>query len=258
MTELVHSSVTAGVATLTLDSQPNRNALSPQLMSELAAGLAAAVADNAVRVIVLTHAGRVFCSGADLKATAAATGAGDMPIASVPTLLTALAESPKPVVAQVGGPARAGGIGLIAACDVALAGRSASFAFTEVRLGVVPAVISVPVLPRLLPRAALELCLTGETFDADRAAEIGLLNRVVADPDAELARLTRLLAGCEPKALAATKAMLRRDRSRLSMAADLAAMSALSAEHFASAEAAEGIAAFRQKRPPAWAVQAAD
>src|SRR6185437_67456 len=106
-----------------------------------------------------------------------------------------------------------------AACDIAIGTGNADFAFTEVRLGLVPAVISVPVLPRLLPRPVLELCLTGETFDADRAAEIGLLSRVVADPDAELARLTRLLAGCEPKALAATKAMLRRDRSGLSMAA---------------------------------------
>jgi methylglutaconyl-CoA hydratase len=140
-------------------------------------------------VIVLTHAGRVFCSGADLKATAAATGAGDMPIASVPTLLAALAESPKPVVARVGGPARAGGIGLIAACDVALAGRSATFAFTEVRLGVVPAVI------RCRCRWCWRCGRAGSVphrrvFDATRAAEIGLVTRVVddADLDAEVAR----------------------------------------------------------------------
>ncbi len=130
-----------------------------------------------------------------------------MPIASVPTLLAALAESPKPVVARVGGPARAGGIGLIAACDVALAGRSATFAFTEVRLGVVPAVISVPVLPVLAPRAARELFLTGEVFDATRAAEIGLVSRVVddADLDAEVARYVDMLALGAPGALAATK-----------------------------------------------------
>ena len=249
MTELVHSSVTAGVATLTLDSQPNRNALSPQLMSELAAGLAAAVADDAVRVIVLTHAGRVFCSGADLKATAAATGAGDMPIASVPTLLTALAESPKPIVVRVGGPARAGGIGLIAACDVALAGRSATFAFTEVRLGVVPAVISVPVLPMLAPRAARELFLTGEVFDATRAAEIGLITRVVDDAelDAEVSRYVDMLALGAPGALAAAKDLLAHPSQ------DYAALSALSAERFASSEGREGVAAFAEKRRPFWA-----
>ena len=249
MTELVHSSVTAGVATLTLDSQPNRNALSARLMSELAAGLAAAVTDEAVRVIVLTHAGPVFCSGADLKATAAATGAGDMPIASVPTLLAALAESPKPVVARVGGPARAGGIGLIAACDVALAGRSATFAFTEVRLGVVPAVISVPVLPMLAPRAARELFLTGEVFDATRAAEIGLVTRVVddADLDAEVARYVDMLALGAPGALAVTKDLLTHPSK------DYAALSTLSAERFASSEGREGVAAFAEKRRPAWA-----
>ena len=249
MTELVHSSVTSGVATLTLDSQPNRNALSAQLMSELATGLATAVADDAVRVIVLTHAGRVFCSGADLKATAAATGAAGMPVASVPTLLAALAESPKPVVARVGGPARAGGIGLIAACDLAVAGRSATFAFTEVRLGVVPAVISVPVLPVLAPRAARELFLTGEVFDATRAAEIGLVTRVVDDTelDAEVARYLDMLALGAPGALAATKDLLAHPSK------DYAALSALSAERFASPEGREGVAAFAEKRRPSWA-----
>jgi methylglutaconyl-CoA hydratase len=249
VTELVHFSVAAGVATLTLDSQHNRNALSAQLMSELAAGLAAAVADEAVRVIVLTHAGRVFCSGADLKATAAASAAGDMPIASVPQLLGALAGSPKPVVARIGGPARAGGIGLIAACDIALAGRSATFAFTEVRLGVVPAVISVPVLPLLAPRAARELFLTGAVFDATRAAEIGLVTRVVEDGDldAELARYVEMLGLGAPGALAAAKALLAHP------SADYEALSALSAERFAGPEGREGVAAFAEKRRPSWA-----
>jgi len=191
----------------------------------------------------------VFCSGADLKATAAATGAGDMPIASVPTLLTALAESPKPVVARVGGPARAGGIGLIAACDVALAGRSASFAFTEVRLGVVPAVISVPVLPMLAPRAARELFLTGEVFDATRAAEIGLITRVVDDAelDTEVSRYVDMLTLGAPGALAATKDLLAHPTQ------DYGALSALSAERFASPEGREGVAAFAEKRRPSWA-----
>ena len=220
-------------------------------MSELAAGLATAVADDAVRVIVLTHAGRVFCSGADLKATAAATDAGDMPIASVPTLLAALAESAKPVVARVGGPARAGGIGLIAACDVALAGRSATFAFTEVRLGVVPAVISVPVLPMLAPRAARELFLTGEVFDAARAAEIGLITRVVDDAelDAEVARYVDMLALGAP-ARSPPRRISSPARPRLRGAL------ALSAERFASPEGREGVAAFAEKRRPSWAPSA--
>lgn len=249
MTELVHSTVSEGVATLTLNSPPNRNALSAQLMSELSAGLAAAVAADDVRVVVLTHTGRVFCSGADLKATAAAAGSGDMPIASVPSLLEALAACPKPVIARVGGPARAGGIGLIAACDLALAARSATFAFTEVRLGVVPAVISAPVLPLLTRRAAAELFLTGEVFDAERALAAGLLTAVVddADLDAEVARYARMLGLGAPGALAATKALLRTPST------DYADLAALSARHFASAEGREGVAAFAGKRRPSWA-----
>jgi methylglutaconyl-CoA hydratase len=253
VTELVHSSTAGGVTTLTLDSPPNRNALSPQLMAELAAGLRAAVEDDAVRVVVLSHAGHVFCSGMDLKATAAAGDSAGMPVSAVPELLTQIWESPKPVVARVGGPARAGGIGLVAACDIAVAGASATFAFTEVRLGVVPAVISVPVLPRLLPRAAHELFLTGEVFGADRAAAIGLVNSAVADEvlDEEVVRYVELLGQGAPGALAATKQLLRRP-STGSMAADFAEMAALSAERFASEEGREGVAAFAEKRRPSW------
>lgn len=253
MTELVHSTVADGVATLTLDSPPNRNALSPQLMGELAAGLRAALADPAVRVLVLSHTGRVFCSGMDLKAAARASGAGDMPVTDFPEILTTLWTSPKPVVARIGGPARAGGIGLIAACDIAVAARSATFAFTEVRLGVVPAVISVPVLPRLAPRAAHELFLTGEVFDASRAASIGLVNSAVDDSslDAEVERYVDMLVRGAPGALAAAKEMLRRPAAA-SMADDFAAMATLSASRFAGEEGREGMAAFAQKRPAAW------
>jgi len=244
--------VAGSVATITLNAPERRNALTAELLGHLRSAFDRAEVANRVRTVVLDHTGPVFCSGMDLTMVADVPAA-EQPINAFPVLLQRIWDYPKPVIARVDGKARAGGIGLIAACDIAIGTADADFAFTEVRLGLVPAVISVPVLPRLLPRAVLELCLTGETFDADRVAAIGLLSRVVADPDAELDRLARLLDGCEPKALAATKAMLRRDRSGLSMADDLAAMSALSAEHFASAEAAEGIAAFRQKRPPAWA-----
>lgn len=253
MTELVHFAVGGGVATLTLDSPANRNALSRQLMGELAAGLRSALDDPGVRVVVLSHAGPVFCSGMDLKATARAPGAGDAPVTAFPDILSTIWTSPKPVLARVGGPARAGGIGLVAACDVAVAGQAATFAFTEVRIGVVPAVISVPVLPRLAPRAAHELFLTGEVFGAERAAEIGLVNSAVADEelDTEVDRYVDMLVRGAPGALAATKAMLRRPAAE-SMAADFAAMAALSAEHFAGEEGREGMAAFAEKRPAAW------
>jgi len=253
VTELVHSSVADGVATITLDSPANRNALSPQLMGELAARLRVALDDGSVRVVVLSHAGRVFCSGMDLKATAGAGGATDLPVTAFPEILGTLWTSPKPVLARVGGAARAGGIGLVAACDIAVAARSATFAFSEVRIGVVPAVISVPVLPRLAPRAAHELFLTGEVFGAARAAEIGLVNVAVADEDldAEVDRYVDMLVRGAPGALAATKEMLRRPPAG-SMAADFAAMAALSAERFASEEGREGVAAFAEKRLASW------
>jgi methylglutaconyl-CoA hydratase len=250
VTELVHQAVAGGVATLTLDSPHNRNALSPRLMAELAAGLRAAVADDAVRVVVLASADRVFCSGMDLKATAEA---GDLPVIAFPELLTAIGEAPKPVVARVAGPARAGGIGLIAACDLAVAAQSATFAFTEVRLGLVPAVISVTVLPRLLPQAARELFLTGEVFGGARAAAIGLVTAAVPDEDldAELRRYLDLLGQGAPGALAATKALLRRPPAG-STAEQFVAMAELSARHFGSEEGREGIAAFAERRRPRW------
>ena len=241
MTELVHSSTDAGVTTLTLDSPHNRNALSADAMEQLTAGLEAALADDGVRVIVLSHAGRAFCSGMDLRAR-------DVPVTAFPALLTRISTSPKPVIARVGGSARAGGIGLLAAADIAVATASATFAFTEVRIGVVPAVISVPVLPRMLSRAAHELFLTGEVFDAVRAAAAGLVNVAVPDVslDLEVERYADLLVQGAPGALAATKALLAAPSS------DYVAMAALSAARFASEEGREGIAAFTEKRPAAW------
>lgn len=259
MTELVHLDVAAGRATVTLDSPSNRNALSAQLRRELRAHLDTALADDAVRVIVLTHTGTVFCSGMDLRESRGA-GAGDQGVQEFPDILRTLWTSSKPVVARLAGPARAGGVGLVAACDIAVAARAgadtkgATFAFSEVRIGVVPAVISVPVLPRLLPRAAHELMLTGEVFDADRAAAVGLLNAAVApdELDAAVDRYVDMLALGAPQALAATKEMLRRTPAE-DMAADFDAMLALSARFFASEEGQEGMAAFAEKRPPRWA-----
>src|SRR3954454_2713648 len=250
--ELVHYDVVGGTATITLDSPHNRNALSAQLRRELSSALAAAAADDAVRVIVLTHTGPVFCAGMDLK-EARGAGAGDQGVNEFPKILEQLWTSPKPVVARLAGPARAGGIGMVAACDIAVAVREATFAFSEVRIGVIPAVISTTVLPRLLPRAAHELMLTGETFDADRAAAIGLINVAVDadDLDAEVTRYRDALARGGPKALAGTKALLRRNRAE-DLQDDLRAMTSLSAEFFASDEAQEGMTAFAEKRAPSW------
>ena len=257
--------VDQGVATLTLNSPANRNALSFRLMDQLAAALAAAVADPAVRVIVLSHAGPVFCAGADLRETSAAVASGTpLPVIRVAELLADFWECPKPVIARVGGAARAGGLGVLATADLVVAAASATFAFTEVRLGVVPAAISPVVLSRLTPRGAAELYLTAEPVTAARAAEIGLVTAVVADDelDATVAAYASAMVKGAPGALAATKRLCRDGAGSVlgegpepsAMRTRLTAAAAVSAATFAGPEGREGLAAFAAKRPPAWGV----
>ncbi|MEV8508054.1 enoyl-CoA hydratase-related protein [Actinoplanes sp. NPDC051475] len=250
---LVRTVTAAGVATLTLDSPANRNALSTPLMRELLDALGAALTDAAVRAVVLSHSGPVFCSGADLKETAEARENGRVPAELLADVLAAIWEFPKPVVARVAGPARAGGLGLVAAADLAVCVRDATFAFSEVRLGVIPAVISATVLPRLAPRAAAELYLTGDVFDGARAAQIGLVTKAVeADElDATVGAYCDSLVKGGPLALAGAKQLLRRAPAE-SIRADLADLSTRSAGYFKSAEGREGVTAFREKRPAAW------
>jgi methylglutaconyl-CoA hydratase len=194
--------------------------------------------DDSVRTVVLTHTGPAFCAGADLKTRGA-------PVRLV-EVLTALWELPQPVIARVGGPARAGGVGIVAACDLSVAAPGATFAFTEVRVGVVPAIISVVCLPRLRHGDALELFLTGATFDAARAVDAGLVTAVADDLDAAVAHYVAELRLAAPRAVAQAKRLVRGPL-------DFSAMEQLSQEFFASDEAREGIAAFAEKRPPLWA-----
>jgi methylglutaconyl-CoA hydratase len=263
---LVRVHTARGVATLTLDSPHNRNALSAPLVAELLAALRRAEADEAVRVVVLSHAGPVFCSGADLKETAAALAARSagqapaaLPAARLGDVLAAIWEGGKPVVARVAGPARAGGLGLVAAADIAVCATAATFAFTEVRLGVIPAVISATVLPRLDPRAAAELYLTGEQFDGVRAARVGLVTAAVPaeELDAAVRRYTDALVRGAPGALAGAKELLRRRRAD-TLRDELAALTDLSVAYFGSPEGLEGVAAFREKRDPSWVPRAED
>nr|BFE81044.1 enoyl-CoA hydratase family protein [Planobispora longispora] len=252
---LVHKEVSGGVATITLDSPRNRNALSVRLLGDLEDRLNWALAEESVRVIVLTGTGPVFCAGADLKEQRVEPGeAHEAPVtASFPEIMSMIWNSPKPVVCRLNGTARAGGLGLVAACDFAIAPDSASFAFTEVRLGVVPAMISVTVLRRLDPRAAAEYLMTGETFDAARAQEIGLLTRAVpaGELDATVAHYAGMLLRGGPEALALTKQLIRQVPG-LTVEEGMRRMAELSAQRFTSAEGQEGIAAFMEKRPPSW------
>lgn len=245
-------SVQAGVATLTLDSPANRNALSREMRRRLRDGLAAAENDESVRMVVLDHAGRVFCSGMDLDEASGAT-ADDQGLNEFPALLETIWNYPKPVLATVRGPARAGGIGLLAACDIVVAGASATFGFAEVRIGVVPAIISAVVLPRMVPNVAHRLMLTGEVFDSATALIGGLVDFAVPDAevDATVASQVLALSAGGPLALAATKRLLR-DRSGPALTERFADLLTLSARFFAAPEGQEGITAFREKRPAHW------
>jgi methylglutaconyl-CoA hydratase len=254
--ELVHLGVAGGVATVTLDSPANRNALSRQLSNELAQKLDAAIADERARVIVLTGTGPAFCAGADLTEQRAGNEAGTAQAPPLDVLLTAIWNAPKPVVGRINGPARAGGLGLVAACDIAVAEESTTFAVTEVRLGLAPAMVSVVLLPKLGLGRALELFLTGDPFDARAAAAWGLLTAAAPDGDLDAVvggYIESLLKG-GPRALAATKRIVREVPS-LSMAEAFARMAPLSTEFFASAEGLEGMRAYAERRPPRWAVE---
>jgi methylglutaconyl-CoA hydratase len=240
-------------AWITLDSPGNRNALSEQLVSELLAHLEHAMADAAVRCVVLTGTGSVFCSGADLKSRGAGIareGDAESPLVRVLKLLW---RGPKPVIAGVNGSAFGGGVGLAAACDIAVGVAGARFAFSEVRVGLVPATISVVVVRKLGVHHTRRLFLTGERFDADAARDYGLLHRVV--PEAELAAALQAevdavclggpIAIREAKALVHTVAGLPLDEG-------FAHAERLIGRLFASEEGDEGRAAFAERRPPRW------
>lgn len=232
-----------GITTLTLDSPANRNALSARLVSGLADALDACEADDTVRAVVLTHTGNTFCAGADLTAPAD-------PHAFV-ALLRRIVTLPKPVVARVTGHVRAGGLGLLGACDISVAGPGSTFALTESRLGLAPAVISMPLLPRLDPRAASRYYLTGERFDAGEAARIGLVSIAAEDVDKALVPVLDGLRRASPQGLAASKELVTATvlESFDQYAEDLIARSAAL---FASDEAREGMTAFLERRDPAW------
>ena len=246
MTELVHHDVADGVGTITLDSPHNRNALGRQLVTELLGALEAARDDDSA-VVVLRSADRVFCSGADLSE--ASEGAMEQGTRALVDLQRLIVTHPKPVVVRLAGPVRAGGLGLVASADLAICSDDVTFAFTEARLGVAPAVISLTVLARMTSRAAFDTFLTGRTFDAAEAEAMGLVTRSVpADRlDDEIARVCADLRRAHPQGLAETKALLARDLvARIDAGAD--DMASLSARLFASDGAREAITAFLQRR----------
>jgi enoyl-CoA hydratase len=251
--QLVHYEVDRAIATVTLDSPANRNALSTRLVTQLGGHLATAAADDDVRAVVLTHTGTVFCAGADLKEQAG-EGGPEQGTRRVVALLQQIVELPKPVVVRLDGAVRAGGLGLVGACDIAVASRAASFALTEVRLGLAAAMISLTITTRMPERAAARYLLTGDTFDADAAVAAGVITIATDDLDTEVERLCTSLRQCSPQGLREAKRLITRAvRREFDERAD--EMQQLSARLFASDEAREGMLAFLEKRPPRWLPQ---
>jgi methylglutaconyl-CoA hydratase len=256
MSDEIDLQIRAGVATIRLNRPEARNALNGTAMAGLREALTATAEDDAVRVVVLTGTGTVFSAGADLKAAAAgdegsfaATGPEAMA-----AMLAQIVDHPKPTIARVQGDVFGGGNGLVAACDLAVAADTARFAFSEVRLGLTPAVISVVCLPKLSRADAMELFLFGERVSAARLVAAGMLNAAVpaAELDAAVDGWVGKLRAGGPLALAGSKELINRVPA---MGRDeaFAWTAARSGEYFRSPEAAEGIVAFLQKRPPNWA-----
>jgi methylglutaconyl-CoA hydratase len=248
MSDAVLYAVDAGIATLTLNRPDNRNALSIELLNGLGDALTQANADEAVRVIVLTNEGNTFCAGADLKG-----GSFGPSRYGMVEIFEMMLDGPKPIIGKIAGHCTGGGNGLAAACDLSIAADDVFFAFTEVRIGVAPAIISVVCLPKLSRADALELFLTGNRVKAPRIAEMGMINRCVPHEqlDAAVAELaTDVLAG-GPNALAAAKNLVYKVPA-MERKAGFTWTNELSQSLFKSEEAAAGIAAFREKRTPSW------
>ncbi len=211
---LVETVFADGVLTVTLCDEDHRNALGPQLIGELQRACDAADADPSVRVVVLTNRGRVFCAGANLAPAGDARADADTAVDAVDParLFGRFRRSRKPYVGRIAGHCVGGGMGLAAAMDIAIAADDARFGFTEVRIGVAPAVVSVVCLPKLRDVDARDVFLRGRRFSADEAAQMGLIRASVAPDrlDAEIDAVVQDLLLGGPEAIAATKELLWR------------------------------------------------
>ena len=244
--------IKAGAAWITLNRPQNRNALSAVLVSELHDHLLAANEDPAARAIVITGTNPAFCAGADLKSPPGATIEGRRAV-PYPQVLATIMESPKPVIAAVNGAAFAGGLGLVGASDIVITADAAQFSFSEVRIGVIPAVISVVCIPKLGTHHAMRLFVTGARFTGAEAVEMGFAHRAVprAELEATVCEELEMIRRGGPNAVVECKRLVRRV-PQLSIADGFKETAEWSVRMFRSKEAAEGMTAFREKRGAAW------
>lgn len=247
--------VRRGTAWVTLNRPEARNALSATLVNELYDHLTHANLDENVRSIVITGNGPAFCAGADLKSPPGQIVDGRDRAVAYPDVLTSILESAKPVIVAINGAAFAGGLGLVGAADIVVTVDNVQMSFSEVRIGVIPAVISVVCIPKLGTHHAMKLFLTGERFDGNQAVEMGLAHRAVPADQLETAvqeELDMLNLG-SPNALKEAKRLVR-EVSAMSIAEGFEVTGPWSRELFESADGAEGMAAFHEKRKPSWVI----
>ncbi len=257
-TEATLYEIRKGAAWITLNRPERRNALSPQLMTEIHDHVKEADADDNVRCIVLTGAGVGFCAGADLqdpskKGVSEKVDNGSDRQVPFTEVLIAILDCSKPVIAAVNGSAFGGGLGLIGAADIVVANADAKFSFSEVRIGVIPAIISVVCLPKIGRHHGMKLFLTGERFSGRKAVELGLAHIAISDDELVNAveEQVDMIGLGGPKAVVESKKLVRRVME-LSEAEAFDETLSWSAAMFQSEEAAEGMSAFRDKRKPAW------
>lgn len=249
MSDATLYAVERGVATITLNRPDNRNALSIELMNSLGDNLSTAMSSDDARVVVLTNEGNTFCAGANLRGEPT----DEKSRFGLVEIFELMMDGPKPVVGKIAGHCMGGGVGLAAGCDISVAADDVNFGFTEVRIGVAPAIISVVCLPKMRRSDALELFLSGERVPAARAAEVGLINKT--SPRGRLSEAVdevvgKLVLG-GPKALAAAKSMVYKVPA-MDRAEAFERMAKLSAALFRSEEASAGMAAFREKMQAPW------
>ncbi len=254
-TEATKYEIRDGAAWITLNRPENRNALSAVLVNELYDHLQESNVNDEVRCIVITGTGPAFCAGADLKSPPGqiAGGGRAIPYADV---LTCILESPKPVIAAINGAAFAGGLGLVGAADIVITAEDVQFSFSEVRIGVIPAIISVVCLPKLGTHHGMKLFITGERFNGKQAVDFGLAHRAVAK-DQLIAAVNEEIAMINlggPIAVQECKKLVRRV-GELSVAEGFKETATWSGRMFRSPEGAEGMAAFREKRKASWVKQ---
>jgi methylglutaconyl-CoA hydratase len=251
--EPVKVTTAGGVMTATLVDVENRNALGAALLQGLYDAIVSANDDPTVRAVVVTNEGNTFCAGANLKQQSGAVAA-DRPTVGLDDLLHAIQTSPTPVIGRIAGHVVGGGNGLAAALDISIAADDAKFGFTEVRLGVAPAIISVVCLPKMRPGEAMEAFLRGNRFPAARAAELGLINRAVPreELDAAVEEVLADLRKGGPNALGQAKRLVY-EVPAMEQKQAFQWTSRLSAELFRGEEAAAGMKAFLTRSKPPWA-----